>query len=105
MKLSSQSSNKKDFIPVWSYRTEIVAFCVMVSISAMYYYCLLSYAALAVLPTAFGATSATPQALNTTNTNLIPNGAGPVLYYNGTGPVTSYDDVSPDPVPITPINR
>ena len=88
-----------------SHRTEVVALFVAVSIAAMYCYCLLSFAAVAVLPGAHGATSATPQALITTNTNLVPNGQGPVLYYNGTGPVPSYDEVSPDPTSITPTNR
>jgi sphingomyelin phosphodiesterase len=60
---------------------------------------LLSYAAIVRC-----ATNATAEALNTTNTNLVPNLSGPVLYYNGTGPVPSYDVVSPSPAPITPIN-
>ncbi|OAP62323.1 sphingomyelin phosphodiesterase [Fonsecaea erecta] len=51
-----------------------------------------------------GAINSTAQALNTTDTNLIPNGNGPLLYYNGSGPVPSYDLVSPVPPPITPIN-
>jgi sphingomyelin phosphodiesterase len=51
-----------------------------------------------------GASNATAQALNTTDTNLVPNGNGPVLYYNGSGPVPSYDLVSPVPPAITPLN-
>lgn len=50
------------------------------------------------------AANVTTQALNTTDTNLVPNGQGPVLWYNGSGPVPSYDLVSPVPPPITPIN-
>ena len=60
---------------------------------------LLSSAALVL-----GATNATAQALNTTNTNIIPNLSGPVLYYNGTGPVPAYEVVSPLPPAITPLN-
>ncbi|KAH0836040.1 sphingomyelin phosphodiesterase [Fonsecaea pedrosoi] len=48
--------------------------------------------------------NSTAQALNTTDTNLIPNGNGPVLYYNGSGPVPSYELVSPIPPAITPVN-
>ena len=52
-----------------------------------------------------GASNVTAQALDTTDTNLIPNGAGPLLYYNGSGPVPSYDIVSPVPPPITPVTN
>lgn len=55
---------------------------------------------------ALAATNSTPQALNTTNTNLIAQApGGPVLYYNGTGDVPGYQLSSPDPTPITPITR
>lgn len=64
----------------------------------------LGFVAFAALPYVHGATNATAQSLNKTNTNLIPNGSGPQLYYNGTGPVPSYDEVSPVPAPITPLN-
>ena len=66
------------------------------------------WSSLALVPAAFvHATTikSTPEALNTSNTNIIPNGAGPVLYYNGTGPVPSYFETSPDPLPITPLTR
>lgn len=54
----------------------------------------------------FAKTNSTPQALNTTDTNLIPQApGGPILYYNGSGNVPSYYDTSPDPAPITPIRR
>jgi sphingomyelin phosphodiesterase len=66
--------------------------------------CLCGAVALSFAALVHGGTNATAQALNTTNTNLIPNGSGPVLYYNGTGPVPSYDIVSPLPPAITPLN-
>lgn len=55
---------------------------------------------------AFAKTNSTPQALNTTDTNLIPQApGGPILYYNGSGNVPSYYETSPDPAPITPTRR
>jgi sphingomyelin phosphodiesterase len=47
--------------------------------------------------------NSTAQALNTTNSNLIPNAGGPSLYYNGSGDVPSYYEVSPVPVAVTPL--
>lgn len=59
---------------------------------------------LATLATA--TTNSTPEALNTTDTNLIAQApGGPTLYYNGSGDVPSYYETSPDPAPITPISR
>lgn len=49
--------------------------------------------------------AATPQALNTSNVAGIPNPGGPIFYYNGTGDVPPYNLTSPDPIPITPLNR
>ncbi|TEY74299.1 hypothetical protein BOTCAL_0074g00300 [Botryotinia calthae] len=47
-----------------------------------------------------------PQALNKTLTNTIPNAAGgPALYYNGTGPVPSYNETSPVPVPLPTLSK
>ncbi|KAF7874876.1 hypothetical protein EAF04_002050 [Stromatinia cepivora] len=47
-----------------------------------------------------------PQALNKTLTNTIPNAAGgPTLYYNGTGPVPSYNETSPIPVPLPILSK
>ena len=105
MKQLFETSSKKNVDSLWACGTEIVAFFIVVSTLAMYYNFLLSFAALTALPHVHSATSATPQALNKTNTNLVPNGKGPVLYYNGSGPVPSYDVVSPTPSPITPISR
>lgn len=55
---------------------------------------------------ALAKTNSTPQALNTTDYNLVQQApGGPTLYYNGSGPVPGYHDVSPDPAPVTPKNR
>lgn len=55
---------------------------------------------------ALAKTNSTPQALNTTDYNLVPQApGGPVLYYNGSGNVPSYYETSPDPAPITPTRR
>lgn len=54
----------------------------------------------------YAAINSTAQALNTTETNLVPQApGGPTLYYNGSGPVPAYTEVTPDPIPITPLNR
>ncbi|KAI9844047.1 MAG: hypothetical protein M1838_002338 [Thelocarpon superellum] len=44
------------------------------------------------------------QALNPQLTNLVPNGAGPALYYNGSGPVPPYNQTSPEPEPLPPFS-
>lgn len=94
---------KKDSGTRWRRRlTAVFATLVALRITAMYLK-LVSFTALAGLPLAIGQSSVTPAALNKTNTNLIPNGQGPILYYNGTGPVPPYDELSPPPVPITPV--
>ena len=55
--------------------------------------CLLSNSAL-------GQVNSSSPAFNPQLTNVVPNGAGPVLYYNGSGPVPSYNQTSPDPAPL-----
>ncbi|KAI9834412.1 MAG: hypothetical protein M1819_003023 [Sarea resinae] len=44
--------------------------------------------------------SSTPQALNSTPYNLVPDVGGPTLYYNGSGPVPGYNVTSPVPAPL-----
>ncbi|KAF2736116.1 hypothetical protein EJ04DRAFT_562712 [Polyplosphaeria fusca] len=70
----------------------------------MYYRLSLGFATVITFSSVNVQGAATPEALNKTSTNIIPNGEGPILYYNGTGDVPGYDLVSPDPEPITPLN-
>lgn len=59
-----------------------------------------------LLTTAYAAVNSTAEALNTTDYNLVAQApGGPVLYYNGSGPVPPYNETSPNPIPITPVDR
>lgn len=48
--------------------------------------------------------SGTSQALNPFQRNTIAN-ESLTLFYNGSGPVPGYDELSPDPIPITPFKN
>lgn len=83
----------------------ISAFLYLASAATMKVQCLSCTTFLMAAPVVDAAINATPEALNTTNHNLIPNPAGLTFYYNATGDVPSYHETTPNPEPITPISR
>lgn len=83
----------------------ITALLYLASAPAMKVQCISCAAVLLASPSAHVVASSTPSALDPTTTNLILNPAGQVIYYNATGDTPSYHETSPDPIPITPINR
>ena len=67
--------------------------------------CISCTSALVSLAAAQATSSYIAAALNKSSTALIADPAGQVYYYNATGNVPSYQQTSPDPAPITPVNR
>ncbi|KAI9815935.1 MAG: hypothetical protein M1827_001927 [Pycnora praestabilis] len=59
---------------------------------------------LSLINNAAAATNYTSQALNTQDTNTIPDNGGPTLYYNGSGPVPPENETSPIPLPLDPLS-